>query len=52
MVTVSVEEKWAEVDAIVERIEKRKENGEVAIETPLEEYVDFQFNPNSHTRKS
>ena len=42
--------RWAEVDAIIDRIENRRKNGEEPYEFPIDEYVDTMFNANSTTK--
>lgn len=42
--TLTVKEKWAEVDSMLDAINNRKAKGLVPCFTGLEEYVDEQFN--------
>lgn len=42
-VELTVAEKWREVDAIINRVESRKERGERPYYSYLDEYVDKNF---------
>ena len=41
---ISIKQKWAAVDVMLDRINDRKARGELACYSEIEEYVDKQFN--------
>ena len=43
-VELTTEEKWREVDIIINRVKARKRRGEQPYNTYLDEYVDKNFN--------
>jgi hypothetical protein len=51
MKTIPTEQKWREVDNLINNINRRRANGEVACLTGLDEYLDHNFNPERNNKE-